>query len=341
MNTRQRLITKHIDLLGCGLEIAPLFRPVLPKPEYNVYYTDYAPAEELRKKNASNTASNFGNPPEIKDLDFVWLPGTRLTQAVPNGITFDYAIASHVIEHVPNMIGWLNEILSTLKIGGKIALVVPNKTACFDFYRQNTPVSEFVESWILNSRKPSPTQIFDCLSLAAVDTGTPGSRSFDLGLPLSEAPRTYTLDQALDYARTSAASNDYLDVHCSVFTPESFVSVISTIVELGLLNVSISDPAHGAPSSDREIVSSEFMVTLTKLGDPRVAYAPLITTMAAFEGTSPLDQLNPDLLHARQAFSDAVAIQNEMKAKIASLQAQIGFIPALGRVAQKILGRAS
>ncbi len=347
MDSRQTLITKHLDLSGCGLEIAPLFRPVVPKDGYNVYYTDYTSTEALREKNATNVTAHAGIYSGLQTIDFVWSPGSSLADSAPTGIVFDYALASHVIEHVPNMIGWLNEILSVLKVGGKLALVIPNKAACFDYYRQSTPVAEFVDAWIRNASKPSPKQIFDCLSLAVVDTDPPGTRSFDLHLPLAEAKRTYTLEQAMQYAINSFSSDEYLDVHCSAFSPESFIAVITTLVELGLLNVSMSDPDQGEPSVDFGEVSSEFMITLTKLGEPKLGALPAI--QATNDRTpqpapppppppSPSPQpvpltLHSDLQHARKAFNDAVVIQDELKE-------QLRFAPSVKRVLRQLIGRA-
>lgn len=329
MDSRQTLITKHLDLSGCGLEIAPLFRPVVPKERYNVYYTDYTSTEALREKNATNVTAHSGIYSGLQTLDFVWLPGSSLADSVPAGVVFDYALASHVIEHVPNMIGWLNEILSVLKVGGKLALVIPNKEACFDYYRQPTPVAEFVDAWIRKASKPSPKQIFDCLSLAVVDTDQPGTRSFDLHLPLADAKRTYTLEQALQYALNSFRSDEYLDVHCSAFSPESFVEVINTLVELGLLNVSMSDPNQGEPSVGSGGISGEFMITLTKLGEPRL----IGLTEKEVAGKSNSPHLHSDLEHARKAFSEAVVIQNELKK-------QLSFVPSVKRVFRQLVGRA-
>ncbi|MFL1491035.1 class I SAM-dependent methyltransferase [Pseudomonas antarctica] len=341
MDSRQTLITKHLDLSGCGLEIAPLFRPVVPKDRFNVYYTDYTSTEALREKNATNFTAHSGIYSGIQTLDFVWSPGSSLAESAPSGVVFDYALASHVIEHVPNMIGWLNEILSVLKVGGKLALVIPNKEACFDYYRQTTPVAEFVDAWIRKASKPSPKQIFDCLSLAVVDTDQPGTRSFDLHVPLVEAKRTYTLEQAMQYAINSYRSDEYLDVHCSAFSPESFVEVITTLVELGLLNVSMSDPDQGEPSVGSGGVSGEFMVTLIKLGEPKLSALPGIQATndsipPTPTPTPPLTltlTLHSDLQHAREAFNDAVVIQDELKE-------QLRFAPSVKRVLRQLIGRA-
>lgn len=358
MDNRQKSITKNVDLAGCGLEIAPLFRPVVSKDDYNVYYTDYTSTEVLREKNATNITAHSGVHPGIQTLDFVWSPGSKLAESVPLGVEFDYAVASHVIEHVPNMVGWLNEILSVLKVGGKLALVIPNKAACFDYYRQETPVAEFVEAWICNASKPSPKQIFDCLSLAVVDTDPPGTRSFDLNLPLSEAKRIYTLDQALSYAINSYSTNEYLDVHCSAFTPDSFVNVVTTLVDLGLLNVSLSATDQGEPSVDGATISGEFMVTLTKLGEPRVRGGAVAVDgfqkgaqetqarTAFLEAIAIQDVLKSDIArfvedanHARRAFLEAVSIQDELKQHITCLEGQMGFVSSVKRSLLKLIGK--
>ncbi|WP_044156709.1 class I SAM-dependent methyltransferase, partial [Escherichia coli] len=48
---------------------------------------------------------------------------------------FDLIVASHVIEHVPDLIGWLKDAISVLKVGGTLALVVPDKRFTFDILR--------------------------------------------------------------------------------------------------------------------------------------------------------------------------------------------------------------
>ncbi|MGC6369533.1 class I SAM-dependent methyltransferase [Pseudomonas sp. K2I15] len=331
MDSRQQHITKHLNLSGCGLEIAPLFRPTVPKHGYNVYYTDYAPTEVLREKNANNPSAHSGQYAGIQTLDFVWLPGSNLKASVPNELVFDYAVASHVIEHVPNIVGWLNEILAVIKPGGKLALVIPNKTACFDYYRQTTPVAEFVDAWIRQASKPSPKQIFDCLSMAADDSGPAGSRPFDLHLPVHEAKRVYSLDEAYNYAVNSYYSDEYLDVHCSVFTPESFVDVISTLIDLGLINVTMTTPEQGEPSVEGGDVSGEFMVTLTKVADP--------VKQGRLEAATTRTEKLSDLEHARQAFRDAIAVQEKLKSQIRCLERGLYPLVLAKRIVRKIMSK--
>ncbi len=256
---RVHILTDGLFLKGRGLEIAPFFRPTLLKKGYNISYTDYATAEELIKKHqhlpiAQQIAA------DTVELDFIWVPGTDLNKCAP--MLFDYAIASHVIEHVPNVIGWLSQILSVLKVGGVLSLAVPNKHFTFDAYRPETHVNEMIDAWLRNQSIPSPAQIYDMLSNSA-DVPPDHSMPFNEGIPFESLPRNYTDQQALEFAIYSYTTGTYLDIHCSVFTPESLRALLLKINELGLLNVSISEPISRG---------SEFFIKLKKLGEPRIKH---------------------------------------------------------------------
>jgi hypothetical protein len=67
--------------------------------------------------------------------------------------------------------------------------------------------------------------------------------------------------QGLEWAQKAAATDEYSDVHCWVFTPESFVSVLQALFELGLVAFSV---ASFHPTDPGEL---EFHVALRRL-DP-------------------------------------------------------------------------
>lgn len=257
-NDRVLALTKNLPLNGTGLEIAPFFRPTLLNTEYDVFYTDYTTASELIRKH-----QHLPNVQEIDEetveVDFIWYPEAQLMDCIPKELRFDYAIASHVIEHVPNVIAWTSQIFNVLKTGGVLSLAVPDKQYTFDFYRAETEVSELIDIWIRDEKIPTPLQIYDMLSLSVLDY----PRSKRGLLPFSECGRPYTDQEALEFALHAFTTNTYLDIHCSVFTPESFVKVFEKLHELGILNISLSEPVIGA---------SEFFVQITKLGEPKLKH---------------------------------------------------------------------
>ena len=86
---------------GTGLEIGALHAPTLLKSEHDVLYVDYASTEVVK----ANQFDPSVNKVDIVDVDIVW--GDRpLRQAA--GRTVDFVVASHVIEHVPDLVGWLH-----------------------------------------------------------------------------------------------------------------------------------------------------------------------------------------------------------------------------------------
>lgn len=257
---RVQLLTEGLSLNGTGLEIAPFYRPTLKKGQYHIYYTDYTTATELiRKHQHVPIAQQIAA--ETVEIDFIWHPGYDLIKCA-RGMQFDYVIASHVIEHVPNVIGWLSQLLSVLKVGGVLSLAVPDKHYTFDAYRSETEVSQMIDAWLRNQNIPSPAQIYDMLSNSA-DVPPSSSMPAKEGIPFEMLHRNYTDHQALEFAIYSFTTGSYLDIHCSVFTPESLKAILLKIHELGLLNISVSEPISRG---------SEFFIRITKLGDPRVRH---------------------------------------------------------------------
>lgn len=57
---------------------------------------------------------------------------------------FDYAVASHVFEHLPNPVGWLRDVAALLVPRGVIALAVPDRRFTFDFFRRETTAARIL-----------------------------------------------------------------------------------------------------------------------------------------------------------------------------------------------------
>jgi hypothetical protein len=72
--------------------------------------------------------------------------------------------------------------------------------------------------------------------------------------------RHYTDATAIDFAEFVAREDHYLDIHCSVWTPESFVEAFSRVIATGRLNVEIVGPFTGFSGA----TSAEFLVYLRK-----------------------------------------------------------------------------
>lgn len=302
---RRPFLLNSLDVDKPGLEISPLFRPTALKSEHNVFYTDYTSAEDSRGKH-----SNYVHD-EIMDIDFVWTPGSRLSECVPDKKLFNWAIASHVLEHVPDPIGWMLEVFEVLEVGGVFSIALPDKRYCYDKFRRETEVSDLIDAWMRGNKIPSPKQIYDFLSRSVNDDGTGENDSFHAADKFESAPRTYSDIEALNFSINSWVSGTYLDVHCSVFTPESFCDVIEKLNAIGVINVEVSQPV---------IAKEEFYVTLVKVGEPRVVHPGFPEQKDRSASTS-----NADLDHARKAFLDAVAIQDELKERISRLESRPQF----------------
>jgi len=220
---RNNAILSRISQEQTFLEIGPMFVPILTKQEYNVRYTDYTTSVELRRKHRHQDYAN-----DIVDIDFIWRPGKMLRKCIPSTYNFDGIIASHVIEHVPNPIDWINQLLDCLNPnvkGGIIILVIPKKDFCYDKYRQNTRLPLLIDAYVRNASIPSPHQMFDFFSEHCTVSN----------LDVNE--KYLSISDSLKMTASYFSRNEYADVHCSVFTPQSFDEIIISLNNLGILNV--------------------------------------------------------------------------------------------------------
>jgi len=258
---RQSELLRHAPQSGPCLEIAPFHRPALRKGAFDVDYVDYTTTEDLRRKAPAGVS-----PDSVCEVDFIWQPGRRLRDCVPDGKQYDFACASHVMEHVPNVLDWVQQILDVLKPGAVLQLALPEKDGCFDVFRRTTDFSEMLQTWVLETHTPTAGQIYDFLSHnVAVPPDEPGApataRPFGPAPAIEKYTRYYSDDAAFHFAMKHFEEDTYMDTHCSVFTPESLVSAFSTAQRLGILNIEIAAPISGW---------REFFVAFRKLGEPRV-----------------------------------------------------------------------
>ena len=96
--SRTDLLLRSIDVAtSTGLELGPLANPVVRREMGDVRYIDHVDTDALRARYSTHVGFDVD---AIVPIDYV-SPSGSIGDVVPAIGPFDYAIASHVIEHVP------------------------------------------------------------------------------------------------------------------------------------------------------------------------------------------------------------------------------------------------
>jgi len=250
---RRDILLQRVDVATQhGIEIGALCNPLVTKAESHgkVLYVDYATAAQLR--------DHYQHDPNVRidqivETDLVW--GTRQLPELVGDRRFDYVLASHVIEHTPNMIGWLREIGTVLRDGGVLSLAIPDKRYTFDLKRELTTLGALVESFLQDRRRPSTRDVFDHKHVAGqVDA----VRAWSGNLAPDDVVTVETIEQAWAGAQLNESSTAYMDVHVTIVTPLSFLRLLEGVNRLGLLDFSVVDFV------DTQRNTLEFFVTLSR-----------------------------------------------------------------------------
>jgi SAM-dependent methyltransferase len=212
------------------IEIGPSYAPIAPKTAgWNSFVVDHASQAELRAKYRPTGV----NVDAIEPVDFVWTSG-GMDSAVPEAFhgTFDTLVASHVIEHTPDFIAFFEAAAKLLKPTGTVALAVPDKRFCFDFFRPLSMSGDLIEAHLMGLSRHSRRNAFNHVAHIvsadnAIAWGQHRVNQFAFERPLKNAVKSL--------GKWSAAPDaPYRDCHAWQFTPASFELLI---LELGLVGM--------------------------------------------------------------------------------------------------------
>jgi SAM-dependent methyltransferase len=126
-------------LLGEGVELGPGHHPFhLPFGGATVRYVDrWEPSENRELFPELGDEAPFPQPDLVANLDT-----DRLT-SIPSE-SQDFVIASHVLEHLAEPLGQIEEIYRVLRDGGTALILLPDRRHTFDLHRQATSLDHLV-----------------------------------------------------------------------------------------------------------------------------------------------------------------------------------------------------
>ncbi len=228
---RKARILSVIDVKGKGIEIGPSHNPVAPKREgFRVDIVDHSNREGLIEKYRVHGVDLEA----IEDVDFVW-KGTSYRDLTGSAKGYDWIIASHVIEHVPDLIGFLVECDEVMRDGGVLSLAVPDKRFCFDRFRALTGIQALIDARLSGSRNHSAGRIADyflnVVALSGQIGWSPGQTS---GKTMADFGFVHGIADAQSGMRALAENDTYMDIHAWCFTPSSFRLLVEDCHALGM-----------------------------------------------------------------------------------------------------------
>lgn len=258
LSYKEKLTGLLIIQRGHGAEIGPLNIPLIEKGGHAVLYVDHLDTAGLKKKYAGLDGIVDIDRPMVND---------SLSDTLREDAPLDYLCASQVFEHVPNPIRWLKEIYEVLRVGGLVALSLPDRRMTFDLFREESSAADIVAVYYDDVKVPDVRAVYDNQILATAvnmhwrfeDSMTPDEVFRARG---AASPRVVSADPL--GITEIASKGSYLDAHCWVFTPPGFLIVMSQLAESGLLPFKCN---QFYPTNERtpDRGSSSFTVILEKV----------------------------------------------------------------------------
>jgi predicted SAM-dependent methyltransferase len=220
---RTDILLSMFDSSGFGLEVGPSYNPLLPKSRFNVETIDHADAATLREKYSDNSS-------KIEEVDYI-SDGRSLLEIIGKPERYDFIFASHVIEHVTDIVRFIQDCETLLKPDGRLVLAVPDKRYCFDALRPISTVGQALQAYAERRVRHTPGVVFDqtayvcgkAQNIVWIEPTIDG-----VALIHSTELAKQTFENALE-------SNAYHDAHGWQFTPTSFRFLIKQLRHLGYI----------------------------------------------------------------------------------------------------------
>lgn len=142
--------------------------------------------------------------------------------------SFDVVVASHLIEHLANPIAALREFERALRPGGRLVLVIPDRTRTFDSVRAPTPMSHVLDEF---DRQVTEVDAAHIEEFCAAIYGQPPIHPPEV--------REWHNPDRLDADRLDLHRRRSIHAHC--WTPEEFAVLVAGCIARGLMAWRLSD----------------------------------------------------------------------------------------------------
>ncbi|WP_084217490.1 class I SAM-dependent methyltransferase [Xenophilus azovorans] len=239
-------IRATVSKMQRGIEIGASYAPILPKAEgYGVYVVDHASHDELRSKYGAMGVDTS----RIEPVDAID-DGGEFTQLLEDGQHFDYIVASHVFEHLPDPIHFLQRCDRALGEHGRLILLIPDRRFTFDYLRPVSTTGQLLRAYLAEQRRHDPGALYDHYAGNATRDGVQvwgdagGGHIAFAGIP------------AQGYQAAVASNEAYVDCHAWVFTPSSLRLILADLRALGLIGLN--------EAFFHESIGCEFMLVLSR-----------------------------------------------------------------------------
>ncbi|MGC8476368.1 MAG: class I SAM-dependent methyltransferase [Acetobacteraceae bacterium] len=248
------------------IEIGPSHAPIAPKADgWRTFVVDHTDQAGLREK-----FSGLGVELDaIEPVDAIW-SGGPLDAVVPAAVigSFDLLIASHVFEHLPDPIGFLDAASRLLKPEGVISLAIPDKRFCFDYFRPITTTAEMLEArFARRIVHPARTLWNHATSTITMD-GVGAWGQHPVFRAAFQTSGGFTQAEAEARFAAPAESAPYEDAHAWILTPAIFTLIMIELAQLEMTQWKIRDC--------EETLGCEFLVRLVRGATP-------MTDLTAFQ----------------------------------------------------------
>jgi len=232
--SRSDAILNGLDKNGTfGVEIGPFFNPIVAKKDgWNTLVVDFTDTERLRAAAESHSSPDIRRmAANVEEVEVVWRgePLDELIRARTDR-PLDYLVASHAIQYLPNLLGFLQATERVMANGGVMSLAIPDMRYTFDFFFAPSTLGQVLAAYRQSRRTHVPEQVFDAIARNASSDGAacwiPGTAN-----NVSIRPSLY---HAWNVYQEDVKALEYRDCHAWYFTPSSFELLLLECWQLGL-----------------------------------------------------------------------------------------------------------
>lgn len=207
---RLKSLARHVDIgSSVGLEIGACNKPTVPDNAGICRFADFRSAKDM--------INLWGlDPLTVCHVDYILDRSACISEQIHD--KFDYLIACHVIEHVPDPIGYLHSLARILNPNGVIMVAVPDKRVTFDMHRPLTTIDHLLMDFYDGCRYPSLEHIVEFYRHVV---------AYEKGTEVSVA-------EAFIFAKSNYESGA-ADPHCHVWDDQTFRAQFAYLSDAGLL----------------------------------------------------------------------------------------------------------